>query len=70
MARLNGRVEGTVTYREGDGILMEVPRGPCEIEIGEMDVTLTWVEGKVHGSAAMPSFDYEQHVASGDLVLE
>jgi len=70
MARLNGEVKGTVTYREGDGVLMEIPQGPCEIEIEDLDVTLSWFEDDVHCSTAMPRSDYEQYVASGDLVLE
>jgi len=70
MAQLNGRVSGTVTYREGDGVLMEIPIGPCEIEIGELDVTLTWFDDSVHCATAMPRSDFEQYVADGELVLE
>lgn len=70
MARLNGQVSGTVTYREGDGILLEIPRGPCEIELDELDVTLTWSDGGVHGSTAMPRSDFDRYVANGDLVLD
>ncbi len=70
MARLNGQVKGKVVYREGDGVLMEIPLGPCEIEIEDLDVTLTWFEDKVHCSTAMPRSDYEQYVADGALELE
>ncbi len=70
MARLDGRVNGTVTYREGDGVLMEIPRGACVIEVEDLDVTLTWFEGDVHCSTAMPKTDYEHYVAKGLLVLE
>lgn len=69
MARLNGQVNGTVSYREGDGVLMEIPHGACEIDTGELDVTLTWFEGDVHCLTAMPKSDYEQYLANGDLVL-
>lgn len=69
MARLNGQVSGKVSYREGDGVLMEIPRGECEIEIGELDVTLTWFEGDVHCLAAIPTDDYKRYLADGDLVL-
>lgn len=70
MARLNGMVKGTVTYREGDGVMMEIPKGPCEVEVEELDITLTWTDGDVHGSTAIPKSDFEQYVADGDLVLE
>lgn len=69
MTRLNGEVAGAVAYREGDGILMEIPIGPCEIEIGELDVTVTWFEDQVRCATAMPRTDYEQYVADGVLVL-
>ncbi len=70
MARLTGRVKGTMTYREGDGVLIEIPHGPCEVEIADMDVTLTWFEDAVHFSTAMPRTDYEHFVANGVLVLD
>jgi len=69
MARVHATVRGKVTYREGDGILMEIPPGPCEIEVEDLDVTLSWSDGDVHGSAAVPKSDYEQYVADGALVL-
>lgn len=70
MARMNGRVTGTVTYREGDGVLIEIPCGPFEVEIEELDVTLTWFEDAVHFSTAMPRSDYEHYVANRVLVLD
>lgn len=70
MARQNAMVKGTVTYREGDGVMMEIPKGPCEVEVEALDITLTWSDGDVHGSTAMPKPDFEQYVADGDLVLE
>ena len=69
MARRNGRVTGTVKYREGDGVLMDIKRGPCEIEIADLDVTLTWFDGDVHCSTAIPRSDFDRYVADGDLVL-
>jgi len=70
MARLNGQVTGTVSYREGDGVLIEILRGPCVIEIGDLDHTLSWFEGDVHCSTAMPRSNFDRYVADGDLVLE
>lgn len=70
MARQNGQVSGTVTYREGDGVLIEIPRGSCEIVAEELDVTLTWFEGDVHCSAAIPRADFDRYVANGDLVVK
>lgn len=70
MARQHGRINGTMSYREGDGVLVEIPRGACEMEVEDLDVTLTWFEGEVHFSTAIPRADYEHYVANGDLVVK
>ena len=70
MARKQGRVHGKLAYREGDGVEIPIPEGPCEIEITAMDVTLTWVDGETHGATAIPLADYHQHVMEGSLVVE
>lgn len=69
MAHLRAEVKGPLTYREGDGVEMTVPLGPCEIELTDLDVTLTWVDGATHGSTAIPVSDYERHLADGTLVV-
>ena len=51
------RIKGKVEYREGDGQPMPIPQGPCEIEETELDVTISWVDGETHGSAAIPLSD-------------
>lgn len=70
MTRIQGHVKGTVSYREGDGVMMEIPLGPCEVTIGELDVTLSWTEDDVRGSTAIPKGDFDQFVSSGALVLD
>ena len=69
MARKQGEIKGKLTYREGDGVEMLIPEGPCEIEITGLDVTLTWLDGEIHGSSAIPLADYHQHVLNGSLVV-
>lgn len=61
---------GEVGYREGDGMMLLIPEGPCEIERDDIDVTITWVDDGVHGSTAIPRGDYDAHVASGLLVID
>ena len=70
MAQHRGQVKGSLSYREGDGVEMKVPLGPCEIEVTDLDVTLSWVDGATHGSTAIPLADYARYVASGVLVIE
>ncbi len=70
MAQVQGHVKGTVRYREGDGMLMEIPPGPCDVEIDTLDVTLSWEEDGVRCSTAMPRTDFDQFVATGALTLD
>jgi len=70
MAHRTGQINGAVTYREGDGVQMSIPTGPCELEITGLDVTLSWVEGETRGATAIPLADYHQHVLDGSLVVE
>jgi hypothetical protein len=60
----HARITGKVEYREGDGTSMLIPQGPCEIEETPLDVTLSWIDGETHGSAAMPVSDFKRYLAS------
>jgi hypothetical protein len=60
---------GKVEYREGDGPVLEIPEGPVEVAITEIDATLSWVSGDTHGSAAMPVGDFRRYVDEGKINL-
>jgi hypothetical protein len=70
MTHLTGRVVSPLKYREGDGVEMEIPPGPCEIEPTELDVTISWVDGADRGVTAIPLDAYQRHLAAGTLVLD
>jgi hypothetical protein len=70
MAIQQARVVGDVSFREGDGVAMPIPRGPCEVTRDELDATISWTENATHGSTAMPLAELERYVKSGALVLE
>jgi hypothetical protein len=70
MAHLQGRITGAVSYREGDGMMLQIPPGLCEIEVDAIDVTIAWIEDGVHGSTAIPRGDYDEHIASGAIVFD
>ncbi len=63
------RIEGKVTYREGDGVLIAIRPGPVEVQAAASDVTLSWTDGATHGSAAMPIGDFRRYVADGAITL-
>jgi hypothetical protein len=69
MAHHHGEVRGPMTYREGDGVDITIPLGPCEVEVTELDVTLTWTDGDTHGAAAIPLGEYTRYVTSGVLKI-
>ncbi|MGE5116175.1 MAG: hypothetical protein ACM3N6_06730 [Betaproteobacteria bacterium] len=64
------RITGTVEYREGDGPMIAIPLGPCEVEEGENDMTISWTEGDTRGSTAIPLDDFRRFVAGGAIRLE
>ena len=70
MTTKHGRVVGPLTYREGDGVEMTIPTGPCEIEVTDLDVTLTWVDGENRGATAVPRDEFARYIKSGLLVIE
>jgi hypothetical protein len=63
------RIEGKVTYREGDGVHIVIRPGPVELQATASDVTLSWTDGQTHGSAAMPIGDFRAYVADGLITL-
>ena len=65
----SAHIKGKVAYREGDGANMPIPIGPCEIEETAQDVTISWVDGETHGSAAMPITDFKRYVATRAIEL-
>jgi hypothetical protein len=70
MATGHGRIVGKVTYREGDGMEITIPTGPCEIDQTPLDVTISWTDGATAGSTAIPTSDYERFVKSGAIVVD
>lgn len=64
------RITSAIEYREGDGTPMEIPEGPVELEVTDLDVTLSWVEGDFHGSTAIPVGDFQRYLDEGKIVLD
>lgn len=66
------QIIGTVEYRDGDGPLLTIRKGPVEVSTTEQDATLSWKEdgGEVHSSTSMPIADFERCVAEGAIRLD
>lgn len=66
------QIIGTVEYREGDGPLLHIRKGPVEVTTTALDATLSWQDdgGEVRSSTAMPIADFKRYVAEGAIRLE
>jgi len=64
------RITGKVEYREGDGVNITIPPGPCEVDETALDATISWTDGDSHGSAAIPIADYRRHVSSKAIQID
>jgi hypothetical protein len=66
----HAHITGTVQYREGDGPNITIPRGPVEVDETAQDATISWTDGEVNGSAAMPITDFRRYVATQAIRID
>ncbi len=62
-------VVGTVEYREGEGMPLEVRRGVVQVETTRVDTVLSWADEKYRGEAAMPFRNFSHYVNDGSIRL-
>jgi hypothetical protein len=65
-----GHIRGTVEYREGDGPMIVIRRGPVGVQLTTTDAILSWTDGETRGSAAMPIGIFRNYVARGAIQLD
>ncbi|HZY17948.1 MAG TPA: hypothetical protein VFE82_05660 [Ramlibacter sp.] len=63
-------IRGEVSFRVGDGMMMPIPDGPVDIEIADDSVTVSWIEGRDPGSAAIPRDEYDRYVREGKIKVD
>ncbi|CAN7182041.1 hypothetical protein LJR039_000345 [Pseudorhodoferax sp. LjRoot39] len=65
------QITGKVEYREGDGPLIPIRKGPVEVTVTDLDATLSWQDegGEVRSSTAMPIADFKRYLAEGAIRL-
>ena len=65
-----GTIKGCVTYRPGDGAMIEIPRGPVEVTLAFDSATLSWDAGDgVAGLTAMPKIQFDDYLSKGLITL-
>lgn len=61
-------VKGEVCFRAGDGMPVEIPDGPVDIEVAADSVTLSWQDAERNvGSAAITRDEYQRYVREGKI---
>ena len=69
MAQQPARIVGKVEYREGDGPMLTIRPGPCEVDLAADSATLSWVDGETRGLAAIPLTDFNRYLAEQAIAL-
>ena len=60
-----------VTYRPGDGALIEIPKGPVEVDLSADSAMLSWTaENGAVGLTAIPLTQYKEYVKQKRITLD
>ncbi|MEO7152921.1 MAG: hypothetical protein ABIX46_14590 [Burkholderiaceae bacterium] len=58
------RIVGKVEYREGDGAMLVIPTGPCEVDLAPDSAILSWTDDDTRGLAAIPLTEFNRYVST------
>ena len=62
-------IRGDVEFRAGDGMKLEVPDGPVEIQMADDCVTLSWTHGADASATAITRDEFDRYVSEGKIRL-
>lgn len=66
---VDAQINEPVEFRAGDGPLLQIPEGPCQIIVSDDSATLTWNdEGEVL-TTAIPKIDFDRYIQDGKITL-
>jgi hypothetical protein len=69
IARMDAQINEPVEFRAGDGPLLQIPEGPCQVIVSDDSATLTWNdEGEVL-TTAIPKMDFDRYIQDGKITL-
>lgn len=70
LATQSATITGCVSYRPGDGALIDIPRGPVEVALAPDSATLSWEAGEgVAGLTAIPRIQFDDYVRKGEITM-
>jgi hypothetical protein len=68
---LRATIHEHVTYRPGEGPLIEIPPGPVEVDLSADSATLSWTETNgEHGLTAIPLMTYKDYLRKKQITLD
>lgn len=63
-------IRGDVCFRAGDGMMLEVPDGPVDIDLADDSATLSWTDDEGNaGAAAITLDEYKRYLREGKIRL-
>ena len=63
-------IRGDVCFRAGDGMMLEGPDGPVDIDLADDSATLHWMDDEGNaGTAAITLDEYERYKREGKIRL-
>lgn len=66
---LQARINAPVEFRAGDGPLLEIREGPCQVIVEGDSAVLTWTEDGQPMTAAIPKIEFDRFIEAGAIVL-
>ena len=65
----NAEITGEVEYRAGDGPLIGIPHGPCEVEMAADSAVISWGEEGNVQTTAIPMAEFNRYLKEGAITL-
>ncbi|MET3376464.1 hypothetical protein ABIC89_005543 [Variovorax boronicumulans] len=67
--QISGRIAASVEFRAGDGPLLTIPEGHCQVIVEGDSAVLTWTEEGQPLTTAIPKIEFDRFIASGAIIL-
>ncbi|MDQ0608443.1 hypothetical protein QF040_001280 [Variovorax sp. W2I14] len=67
--QISARIVAPVEFRAGDGPLLEIREGECQVIVEGDSAVLTWTEDGQPLTAAIPKIEFDRFIESGAIVL-
>jgi len=67
--QINAHITAPVEFRAGDGPLLTIPQGDCQVIIDGDTAVLTWLDDGQPLTTAIPKIEFDRFIESGAIVL-